>query len=112
MVFVCGVCVFGAAPGCCLIMLRTPPTTLEEAMEQIRRLEIKNKALSKQVEKNTSRQQHMVVTLAKIGTRIVEACDKVHVVLNEHDEQMMTDQMNAMETLIKYRGMGGGGNGQ
>jgi hypothetical protein len=43
----------------------------------------------------------------------VDACDKVHVVLNEHDEQMMTDQMNAMETLIKYRGMGGcGGNGQ
>jgi hypothetical protein len=89
------------------------PTTLEAALIQIRQLELQNKALSKQVDKNTSRQQHMVVTLAKIGTRIVDACDKVHVVLNEHDEQMMTDQMNAMETLIKYRGMGGGGgNGQ
>ena len=77
-----------------------PPTTLEAALIQIRqvstarplasrplrlhvqvlnvfrflppfsKLELQNKALSKQVDKNTSRQQHMVVTLAKIGKAV------------------------------------------
>ena len=57
-------------------------------------------------------QEHMARTLFKIGERIIDACDKVHVVLNEHDEKMMTDNIAAMETIMTQSRMGGGvGNG-
>ena len=76
------------------------PATLKEAMAKIRRLEVMNASLTKQVHTSDATVEHMAATLSKIGTRIVAACDKVNDVLREREEKMMSDQLTSMETLM------------
>jgi len=76
------------------------PRTLEEALEYIANLEAQNTNLITKMKKKNEKHEKLTNSLSRIGDRILGACDKVHVVMNEHDQRMMEEQMTAMETLV------------
>ena len=77
-----------------------PPNTLEEALEQIALLKSKNQKLQKRIHRNENQTTKLTGYLEKIGNRILQACDKVHEVMNEHDNKMLADQLQANETFM------------
>ena len=77
-----------------------PPNTLEEALEQIALLKSKNQKLQKRIHRNENQTTKLTGYLEKIGNRILQACDKVHEVMNEHDNKMLEDQLQANETFM------------